>query len=371
MTQTPEAAVTGEATPRRAPEQASKPPPEQASETRAAADATAVPRARDPHLDNAKFLAILLVAVGHGMAGLDDVALASATYYFFYLFHMPVFVMISGYLSKRFTLTDDKAVRLVGATLAPYVLFQTAYALFAWAFGDRPFEIGLLNPYYITWFLLALFVWRLLTPIWRRARFPLAGAVLVGLLAFMGDLGGTLDIYRILGLMPFYVLGLVLRPELLEIVRRPAARVLGAVTLAAGFAAMFVAYPRMDARWVRWTHSNADMGVGELTGTLMRMGLFLTGLVLIAAFLAVVPSRRTWYTDLGAATLYAYLLHGFLTRLFTFTGWNEAGWLDTIPGVLVIAVVCCAVATLLCTGPVRRVTRWAVEPDIRPLFSKQ
>ncbi|MFI0485681.1 acyltransferase family protein [Actinomadura sp. 9N215] len=353
MTQTPEASVAGEAT-------AERPP-----------DEGAAPRVRDPHLDNAKFLAILLVATGHGMAGLDDVALASAAYYFFYLFHMPVFVMISGYLAKRFTLTDDKAVKLVGATLAPYVIFQTLYALFAWTFGDRPFEIGLLNPYYITWFLLALFVWRLLTPIWRRARFPVAGAVLVSLLAFMSDLGGTLDIYRILGLMPFYVVGLALRPEWLEIVRRPAARVLGAVTLAAGFAAMYVAYPHMDARWVRWTHSNDAMGVGELTGTLMRMGLLVAGLVLMAAFLAVVPSRRTWYTDLGAATLYTYLLHGFLTRLFTFTGWNEAGWLDTIPGVLVIAAVCCVVATLLSTGPVRRVTRWAVEPDIRPLFSKQ
>jgi fucose 4-O-acetylase-like acetyltransferase len=113
------------------------------------------------------------------------------------------------------------------------------------------------------------------------------------------------------------------------------------------------------------------MGVSELTGTMMRLGLLFTGLVLIAAFMAVVPSRRTWYTDLGAATLYTYLLHGFLTRLFTFTGWNEAGWLDTVPGVLIVAGVCCVVATLLCTSPVRRVTRWAVEPDIRPLFTKQ
>ncbi|RFS86064.1 acyltransferase [Actinomadura spongiicola] len=362
MTQTPEASVAGETAAGRSPE---RPP-----EARRTAGGAA-PRGRDPHLDNAKFLAILLVATGHGVAGLDDVPLASATYYFFYLFHMPVFVMISGYLSKRFTLTDDRVVRLLGATLAPYVIFQTAYGLFAWAFGDRKFEIELLNPYYITWFLLALFVWRLFTPIWRRARFPLAGAVLVALLAFMSDLGGTLDIYRILGLMPFYVLGLTLRPEMLEIVRRPAARVVGAVALTAGFVGAFVAYPRMDARWIRWTHSNADMGVGELTGTVMRMGLLLAGVVLIAAFLAVVPSRRTWYTDLGAGTLYTYLLHGFLTRLFTFTGWNEAGWLHGVPGVLLVAVVCCVVATLLSTGPVRRVTRWAIEPDIRPLFTKQ
>ncbi|WP_165963909.1 acyltransferase family protein [Actinomadura sp. KC216] len=364
MTQTPDAAIAGDAAQRRAPEHASK-----ASQAQGAGNGGAVPRARDPHLDNAKFIAILLVATGHGMAGVDEVPLASATYYFLYLFHMPVFVVICGYVSKRFTLTDGNAVKHVRSTLAPYLIFQTAYSLFAWGFGDRPFEIGLLNPYYITWFLLALFIWRISTPLWRRMRFPVAVSVVVALLAFMSDLGGTLDLYRILGLMPFFVLGLVLRPEMLEILRRTAVRVLGAVTLAAAFVGMYVAYPHMDARWVRWTHSNADMGVGEVTGTAMRMGLLLTGLVLAAAFLAVVPSRQTWYT--GMATLYTYLLHGFFTRLFTFTGWNEADWLNTVPGVLLVAVVCCVGATLLGTSPVRRVTRWAVEPDIRPLFSKQ
>ena len=372
MTQTPEAAVTGDAAQRRASEHASKASqsaePSQAQVAGGGGVRGAV-RARDPHLDNAKFIAILLVATGHGMAGVDEVPLASAAYYFLYLFHMPVFVVICGYVSKRFTLTDENALKHVRSTLAPYLIFQAAYSLFAWAFGDRPFEIGLLNPYYITWFLLALFVWRISTPLWRRMRFPVAVAVVVALLAFMSDLGGTLDLYRILGLMPFFVLGLVLRPEMLEFLRRPAARILGAVTLATAFAGMYFAYPHMDARWVRWTHSNADMGVGELTGTAMRMGLLLTGLVLAAAFLAVVPSRRTWYS--GMATLYTYLLHGFFTRLFTFTGWNEADWLNTVPGVLLVAVVCCVGATLLGTSPVRRVTRWAVEPDIRPLFSKQ
>lgn len=133
---------------------------------------------------------------------------------------MPLFVMISGYLSKRFTLTDDKVARLVGSTLAPYLVFQCAYSLFAWAVGGREFKVDVLDPYYLTWFLLALFVWRLLTSVWRRLRYPLATAVLVCLLGYMTDIGSTLDLYRILGLVPFYVLGLTLSPELLARLRR-------------------------------------------------------------------------------------------------------------------------------------------------------
>jgi fucose 4-O-acetylase-like acetyltransferase len=331
----------------------------------------AAPRARDPHLDNAKFLAVLLVVAGHGLSGLRDAPLGASIFNFFYLFHMPLFVMISGHLSKRFTFSDDKVVRLLGSTLAPYVIFQTAYSLFAWQVGGRAFQIDLLDPYYLTWFLLALFVWRLLTPVWRRLRYPVAAAVLVCLLGYMADLGSTLDIYRILGLLPFYVLGLALRPESLLILRRPAVRILGAVTLAAGFVLAYLTHSRMNGRWLNWDISNADLGVDELTGTLMRVALLVAAVVLSAAFLALVPSRRTWYSDLGAVTIYTYLLHGFLTRLFTFQGWNEIGWLNTAPGVLTMVVACMVLATLLSTPPVVRATRWAVEPSIGPLFTKR
>ncbi|WP_433476243.1 acyltransferase family protein [Spirillospora sp. CA-142024] len=361
MTQTSEASVV--------PELPVEPSAGRPPETRPA-QGGAAPRGRDPHLDNAKFLAILLVAGGHGLSGLRDVPLAAALWNFVYLFHMPLFVMISGYLSKRFTLTDDKVSRLVGSTLAPYLIFQCAYSLFAWGVDGRRFQFDVLDPYYLTWFLLALFVWRLLTSVWRKLRYPLATAVLVCLLGYMSDIGSTLDLYRILGLVPFYVLGLTLSPEVLQIVRRPAARIAGAVLLAAAFGAAFVTHDHMNARWLNWDTSNAGLGVDELTGTMMRLVLLITATVLLIAFLAVVPSRHTWYSDLGAATLYGYLLHGFLTRLFTFEGWQKLGWFDTIPGVLSVVLACFVIVTLLSTAPVRRVTRWAVEPNLRPLFGR-
>ncbi|MEU5990639.1 acyltransferase family protein [Spirillospora sp. NPDC047418] len=372
MTQTPEASVAAEATVERS---AARPPethrtPTVAAPASTAHTSTAAKKKRDPHLDNAKFLAILLVAGGHSLSGLRDVPLAAAIWNFFYMFHMPLFVMVSGYLSKRFTLTDDKVSRLVGSTLAPYLIFQCAYSLFAWGVDGRKFQFDVLDPYYLTWFLIALFVWRLLTPVWRRLRYPVATAVLVCLLVYMTDIGSTLDMYRILGLVPFYVIGLTLSPEVLQIVRRPAARLTGAAVLVAGFGVAFVTHDHMNARWLNWDASNADLGVDELTGTMMRMGLLLTATVLLIAFLAVVPSRQTWYSDLGAATLYGYLLHGFLTRLFTFEGWHKLAWFDTVPGILSAMLAGFVVITLLSTAPVRKVTRWAVEPNLKPLFGR-
>lgn len=82
---------------------------------------------RDPYFDNAKYLAIVLVAAAHAWEPFwDDSRAASALYLFVYTFHMPAFIMISGYFSRGFTFTPHRVKRLVTGVAVPYVVFQTA-----------------------------------------------------------------------------------------------------------------------------------------------------------------------------------------------------------------------------------------------------
>lgn len=324
---------------------------------------------RDPFFDNAKFLAILLVVVGHSIAGLRDVPLARAAYLFIYLFHMPLFIVITGYLSRNFSFNDGKARKLIVQLGVPYVVFEIAYSGYDWLVGRNDLKISLLDPYYLTWFLLALFLWRLSTPVWQQIRWPLGVAVGISLLSYMTVLSGDLDLHRVLGLLPFYVLGLLLRPEHFEELKRPGARVLGAALLLCALAFAFVASLHMNIGWIYWKNSHARLGVDNLTGTAMRLVMMAAAVVLIAAFLAVVPRRRTWFTDLGATTLYAYLLHGFLTRLMMFTGFDDEPFWHTLTGVLTMTAVAVTVGTLLCTPPVVRAMRWILEPKIDWLFT--
>ncbi|REE98395.1 acyltransferase family protein [Thermomonospora umbrina] len=326
-------------------------------------------RERDPFFDNAKFLAILLVVVGHAIASLRDVPLARGLYLLIYMFHMPLFIVITGYLSRGFTFGSGKARRLIVQLGVPYVVFEVAYSVYDWQVGNNELKISLLDPYFLTWFLMALFLWRLSTPVWQQIRWPLAVAVGVSLLAYMGDLGSQLELHRTLGLLPFYVLGLMLRPEHFDLVKRRGARVLGLVVMAGGAAVAFAAMNRMDSDWVYWKHDHADFGVGNLTGTGMRLAMMVAAVVLIAAFLSLVPRRRTWFTGLGAMTLYAYLLHGFLTRLMQFTGFDDLEVWGTVPGVLGMIAIALAVGTVLCTPPVVRSMRWLMEPPLNWIFT--
>ncbi len=326
--------------------------------------------ARDPFFDNAKFFAILLVVAGHAIDNLRDVHFAHAAYLFVYTFHMPVFIVITGYFSRRFTFSGGKARKLLTNLGVPYVVFETAYSTFHWAVGHAKFEVSLLDPYYLTWFLLALFAWRLSTPVWQQIRFPVAVAVAVSVLSGMSQLPGTLEMNRVFGLVPFYVLGLFLGPEHFEILKKRSSAVLGALTLVLGFAFTFlVADRRMATEWVYWRSGNPTLHVDNLVGTGMRLGLLVAAGVLVAAFLSLVPRREHWFTSLGSATLYAYLLHGFVTKLAGYYGWYDASALHTVPGVLAVGAAGAALATLLCTPPVRWAMHWALEPNMAWAFT--
>ncbi|MDT0550400.1 acyltransferase family protein, partial [Streptomyces lonegramiae] len=135
----------------------------------------AAAKKRDPYLDNVKYLAIVLVAVAHAWEPVMDGSRATrALYMVVYAFHMPAFILISGYFSRSFDMSAPKVKRLITGVAVPYVLFETAYSLFKRYVGDSPGEpISLVDPLFLTWFLIALFVWRVTTPIWRTLRHPL------------------------------------------------------------------------------------------------------------------------------------------------------------------------------------------------------
>ncbi|MEU2224737.1 acyltransferase family protein [Streptomyces sp. NPDC018347] len=329
-------------------------------------------RQRDAFFDNAKYLAIVLVAMGHSWEPLKgDSRILEAAYTVVYSFHMPAFILISGFFSRNFDMRPDRLKRLITGVVVPYVLFETAYPLFKNLVTGSHEEISLLDPWYLTWFLVALFVWRLTTPVWRLVRWPLPLALGIAMLATVSpNIGDDLDLQRVLQFLPYFVLGLCMKPEHFQLVRRRWVRVAAVPVFAVALAVGWWAVPRMNTAWFYHRDSAQELGAPWWCGPVMTLAMMGCSLLLTACFFAWVPRRHMWFTTLGAGTLYGYLLHGFLVKFGDYRGWFEHPWLHRPLGEILVTVLAAGAVTALCTGPVRRVFRFAMEPRMEWAFRR-
>ncbi|MFJ9037154.1 acyltransferase family protein [Streptomyces sp. NPDC102406] len=330
-------------------------------------------KARESYFDNVKFLTIVLVACGHAWEPLTYGSRAvTALYLTVYAFHMPAFALVSGYFSRSFDMAPGRLKRLVTGVVVPYVVFEVAYTLFyRWAQDDPGYPISLLDPWYLMWFLAALFVWRLSTPLWLQMRHPVpVSLALATAVSMMPDAGGDLALQRVIQFLPFFVVGLVLRPE--HFARLRTWRVRGAavpVALGAVVAAYWAA-PWFDAGWFYHRGSVEGRGVSAWVGVAATPALFALALLLTACFLAWVPGRGLRFTALGTGTIYAYLLHGFVIKSARFWDWYDHPWLHSPAGELAVTATAVTGITLLCANPVRRVFRYVVEPRMDWAFRR-
>nr|WP_233571419.1 acyltransferase family protein [Nocardiopsis sp. Huas11] len=324
---------------------------------------------RDARLDNAKFILIALVVVGHAVEPLRDYGPASALYYWIYFFHMPAFIMISGYLSRSFDASSRRVEKLVVSLAVPYLVFWTIHQLiYGVERGGLPESLSVLKPTWTLWFLVALFMWRLSVPVWQRLRWPVAIAVLISVFASTTDLGGgTLALGRVLSFLPFFVLGLSLRREHFAHLDRLWVRVMSVGVLVATAVLAVPISDRLSRDWLFWRDSLTDRDIDPIMPSMgIRLLFMALALAMTIAVLALTPKREMWFTSLGAYTLYVYLGHSVALILLKASPWYEV--VGGPAGLAATFALSLGLTLFLCTPWARACLQWAVEPRLRWLL---
>ena len=131
-------------------------------------------------------------------------------YNFIYMFHMPLFIFISGRFSHFYN--KRKYLNGIWKLFETFFVFQIIYSIISLARGEGSLLKYLTTPNWILWYLLSLAFWRLmvyLTPnSWlRHSKTVLIVSLYISLGAGYFPIGYMFAIHRTLSFLPFFVLG--------------------------------------------------------------------------------------------------------------------------------------------------------------------
>ncbi len=280
---------------------------------------------RDYRFDNAKFLLIFLVVLGHVADNYCDFyAGVRCLFLYIYTFHMPAFLFISGLFSKHLVNQE----RLNWKRLIPYPVlcvllnFFRNFSLYLFDHGKK---FHLMKQDGVSWFLWVLFVFYILT--WLIKDFPKKNILLIAvafalLAGYDSNIGSNFALSRIAVFYPFFYLGYSTKIEhISKILDNKALKIISPFWLLAYGVALFLTIDH-GVYWLRkfFTGQNSyKVLFGDhytdslrlfMEAPVYRLATLVITFVTLFAFLALVPKRKIFaLTTAGSRTLAIYFWH--------------------------------------------------------------
>lgn len=316
--------------------------------------------ARDNRIDSIKGLLIILVILGHTIIALDNVSTVNhAVMGIIYIFHMPLFILISGYLTKHpAEQTASKMWHGVGNILVTLIIFQLLVSLrvhlmgghFTAAMGEFPFGI--------LWYLLSLICWRIMLFYTPRALLDkpwlyLGLAVVISLLSGLTHLGLFLSLQRTLSFYLFFLMGFYYRQGVLNN-RLWHNNLLHAVVAVALLPLLFWLFP----------HCGNVMNGADYYGIsgLPEKAMVLICSICVSLLVFNLMRDNLLLRTIGKDTMFYYLYHMFVSTSLIIPIVVNNGWPRTLPFILIYTALAVAIMWVMTKI---QFFRWLIHPTFK------
>lgn len=274
--------------------------------------------------DNAKFILIFFVVFGHLLRTfINDNETIYAIYKTIYTFHMPAFVLISGFFAKGIY-KKGYVTQLFKKLIIPYFIFQGVYSVYYYYLNaENTIALDPFDPHWSLWFLVSLFFWNVILLGFSKFN-PLIGLTLsitIGLLVgYVDEISNFLSLSRTFVFFPMFLAGYYLKMpqlnKLFSLKLRLASLFIFVIVLAG-----FYLFPDINYKWLLGSKPYSELLSASLIAMFTRLGFYILSFIMIFSFLSCVPRGKYFFTTLGKRTLYVYLLHGFFIQLFRESDW--------------------------------------------------
>ncbi len=306
-------------------------------------------KTRDYLFDNYKALLIFLVVVGHFIEPCsDNTEFLSALKWIIVSFHMPAFIFISGYFSKR----ELSFENLIKKLAVPYLACEVIYYLFYTFIIQKETGLYLLYPKFSLWYLLALFVWRLITPFIKKIPHHMVLSIVAGLLIGCSNMPSNfLSIPRILVFYPFFLAGMYFDRATITKLRNRKTQAIAAGTVAVSFVLLCLAslFNLYSTKIFYGRYNYASLGQTVFEGILCRIVCYIISFAITYALLFLISEKETSYSYIGTRTMGIYLFHGLAYNFFK----DCTGLLDNVnlASETILLIVGCVALTKLFSLP--------------------
>lgn len=263
---------------------------------------------RNLRYDSLKGFLIILVILGH-IPG--DYNLK----YFIYVFHMPLFVLLSGYFTKIPSNIKDLWHSLKGI-VKPLILFQFIYVSLEYVIFNRIEIASIITPIWILWYLMSLILWRIFTflfqkPIHNDPFLFFLVAIMIALFSGYCPIRNPFSLQRTLNFFPFFLAWLYLRQRadvLSSLAGLGGAKIASIIVIVISVIVVWCGlYPEKMYDMLRGAHSYVIQDFP------VKLLLIVWSFSLSFAFL-LIAKENCILSIIGKDSLVYYLLHGLLVR---------------------------------------------------------
>lgn len=272
---------------------------------------------RDYLFDNLKVLLILLVVLGHSLVKYisDDIVLRSI-YLYIFIFHMPLFIYVSGYFSKNVEKCRKNSVKDL---LIPFIVFSIISCV-----TSGNFKFPIYYPRWTLWYLLSLFTWRFflkdIIKVNKVILLSIILGVIVGLvnsISIGGEDGDLLSFSRTIAFLPFFLLGYYSNKNTIDKIKSysKTVSILGLIIIGA-LSFLITKYGNLNVQFIYMSAPYSNYGMSLVEGMLLRIVYYSFSIVTSIFIINLLSSKKNNLSKIGKNTLIIYLGHIYFVAIF-------------------------------------------------------
>lgn len=285
---------------------------------------------RDYYFDNLKALLIFLVVLGHFLLPIEpkDSEYIAAIKRLIYVFHMPLFIFVTGYFSKHIYKKGRYNWEKIFYFVKCYLIYVVLNQIVATLIGEESFaKIDFLEQSGAPWYLFATVVWYLTIPIVKRLHPALVIIISLSLALLAGyqdQIGDFLCLSRIIVFSVFFYMGYFMNETHVRwILRKRNMIFVFPLAIMAGYQAIHLSMTHKRSMLIVYQNLPYSEVGKDIPGLYLRIFAMVAAVFVSWAIMFLVSKKKMIFSVIGQRTLTIYILHRPLRTICEHYGFYE------------------------------------------------